>query len=81
MGRMTQTIASLFPSRWGFELLLTTFYRETDWAGGLITRTTEGGMGFRFGPDVYFTNGLALLLLGLGYFIATCVSLRRYDTL
>lgn len=81
MGRMTQAIASLFPSRWGFELMLSAFYQEPSWAQELITRTADGGMGFRFGQEVYYTNALAFVLLGIGYFVATCISLKRYDTL
>ncbi len=81
MGSITQVIASLFPSRWGFELMLTALYQEPEWARDLITRSTEGGMGFRFGQAVYFTNTLAFLFLGFAYFLATCVSLKRYDTL
>lgn len=81
MGMATKALASLFPARWGFELMLTAFYQQPEWARNLIEGTEDGGMGFRFGPSVYATNVLALTMLAMMFFLATCFSLKRNDRL
>ena len=81
MGVVTKALASILPARWGFELMLTALYQKPEWVEGLVTGTQEaGGMGFRFGAEVYATNAAALALLATAYFIATCISLKRYDS-
>ncbi|MCL4218772.1 MAG: ATP-binding cassette domain-containing protein, partial [Candidatus Hydrogenedentes bacterium] len=81
MTDVVKIIAAFLPARWGFELMLTAFYQQTDWARNLISGGNPPGMGFRFGEDVYVRNAIMLGLLALGYFTATCVSLKRYDKL
>jgi len=82
MNTITQGLASMLPARWGFELMLTALYQEPDWVRDLITGAEEvGGMGFRFGSEVYASNALALALLGAAYLAAACLSLKRYDRL
>lgn len=81
MGIVTKTVASILPARWGFELMLTAFYQKPEWTEKLITGDSPNGMGFAYGSEVYTTNALALGTLALVYFLATCISLKRYDTL
>ncbi len=81
MHPITQGIAAMLPARWGFELLLTVLYQDPPWARDLITAGSPAGMGFGFGKDVLWVNGVALLTLAVAYFGATCVSLRRFDKL
>lgn len=81
MSRSTQWIASLFPARWGFEMMINAFYQQPEWARDLITGTGDGYMGFEFGAEVYQTNTIAFILLGLFYFILTWFVLKRNDQL
>ncbi len=82
MHAATKAIASLFPARWGFELMLTALYQEPSWAETYITgEANGGGMGFQFGFQVYAINAMALFALALGCFLATSFSLKRYDRL
>ncbi len=81
MHPVTQGVAAILPARWGFELLLTVLYEDPAWARDLITAASPAGMGFGFGAEVIKTNGIALLGLAVAYFVATCISLRRFDKL
>ncbi len=81
MNTVTQFIASALPARWGFELMLTVFYRDPAWAREVITGPYPDGMGFQFGEAVYHYNALALAALACAYFLATCAILKRYDRL
>ena len=82
MNALTKGLASILPARWGFELMLTALYEQPSWVRDMITGTDNGdGMGFRFGGDVFMTNMTALAALGMGYFMLTCISLKRYDRL
>ncbi len=76
-----KALASLFPARWGFELMLSVLYKKPDWAEHLIGGSNPGQMGFRFGHEVFTTNAAALAILAAGFFAATCISLKRYDKL
>ena len=78
----TKAIASVFPARWGFELMLTALYPEPAWVEETITgEANGGGMGFEFGSFVYARNAVALAAIAVGCCLATCFSLRRYDKL
>jgi ABC-type multidrug transport system ATPase subunit len=81
MNAVMQALAAILPARWGFELMLTAFYQQPEWAQNIITAASPAGMGFNFGKEVYTRNAAALALLGLMYFIGTCMSLKRYDKL
>lgn len=81
MGTVTKAIASIFPARWGFELMLNALYDSPAWAQTYITGSDPGHMGFRFGSEVFATNLGALAILGVIYFLATWASLKRYDRL
>ncbi len=76
-----QVVAAALPARWGFEMMLTAFYREPAGAAAFISGTEAGHMGFRFGSEVYFSNSLALGAVGLGFFLTACAVLKRYDRL
>lgn len=81
MPNAAKALAAVLPARWGFEMLLTTVYQEPSWARDVITGTDLGQMGFDFGNQVFLHNLSALAVLAVVFFLATCISLKRYDRL
>jgi hypothetical protein len=81
MSRATKALACILPARWGYELMLNVLYKQPAWAQTIVTGVDKGQMGFRFGSAVFPSNALALALIGAGFFIAACISLKRYDRL
>ncbi len=81
MSTPAKALASALPARWGFELMLNVLYQTPEWARKYITGAELGRMGFRFDDGVFSTNAAALALIGVCFFVATCISLKRYDKL
>jgi len=81
MSAPMKVLAGILPARWGFEMLLNVLYETPEWAREYITGDGAGQMGFRFGRSVLVTNMAALGAVSLGFFAATCLSLKRYDKL
>jgi hypothetical protein len=81
MNSVTKALACSLPARWGYELMLNVLYKDPAWAQTMISGVEKGQMGFRFDSSVFPSNLLALGAVAIGFFIAACVSLKRYDRL
>jgi ABC-type multidrug transport system ATPase subunit/pSer/pThr/pTyr-binding forkhead associated (FHA) protein len=81
MSAPTKVLACILPARWGYEMMLNVLYKSPEWAQKIIAGDGTGHMGFQFNSSVFPHNALALGLIALGFFIAACVSLKRYDRL
>jgi ABC-type multidrug transport system ATPase subunit/pSer/pThr/pTyr-binding forkhead associated (FHA) protein len=68
MAPMTQSIADLLPSRWGFEMLLNAAYDRPGQAHlAWLADFVRDDMGFVFGPGSYVRGVLSIALLTLLY--------------
>ena len=85
MGPVMKALAAALPALWGFEMILNVLYKDPPWAQYVahsknwISGPDPGYMGFSH--DVFLTNSAALAIIGGVFFLASCVSLKRYDRL
>ncbi len=80
MNPAIKAIASLFPARWGLEMLITSFYnhpgREAlQW----VKATVEDPIGFQFGTHVFLRNLPVLFGQGVAWLALCAMALKRLD--
>lgn len=80
MSSVMKGFASLFPARWGLEMLMTAFYYHPErdalkWVGDFVSET----IGFHFGLRVYWTNTVVLGTQALVWLGMCAWALKRLD--